>query len=51
MELALRSIADGSIDIKPWIGERIGLSNVAASVAQMSGPLAPIRSVIDPRRM
>jgi 2-desacetyl-2-hydroxyethyl bacteriochlorophyllide A dehydrogenase len=51
MELALRSIADGSIDIRPWLSERIGLGAVADAVAQMSGPLAPIRSVIDPRRM
>ena len=50
MQLALRSIADGTIDIAPWVGERIGLDGVAKAVAQMSGPLAPIRSVIDPRR-
>jgi 2-desacetyl-2-hydroxyethyl bacteriochlorophyllide A dehydrogenase len=51
MELALRSIAEGKIDIRPWLTERIGLGAVAAAVAQMSGPLAPIRNVIDPRRM
>ena len=50
MELALRSIADGRIDIRPWLSERIGLGSVAEAVARMSGPLAPIRHVIDPRR-
>ncbi|MGA2399200.1 MAG: zinc-binding dehydrogenase [Steroidobacteraceae bacterium] len=51
MELALGAIADGRIDIRPWLSERIGLGAVAEAVAQMSGPLAPIRNVIDPRRM
>ena len=51
MELALRSIADGRIDVRPWLSERIGLGAVANAVAEMSGPLAPIRSVIDPRRL
>lgn len=51
MDLALRSIADGKIDIRPWLSERIGLNGVAQAVAQMSGPLAPIRSIVDPRRM
>ena len=50
MELALRSIADGRIDVRPWIGERIGLGGVADAMGKMSGPLAPIRSVIDPRK-
>ncbi|HYP63031.1 MAG TPA: zinc-binding dehydrogenase [Acidocella sp.] len=50
MELALRSIADGSIDVKSWLGERIGLNGVAEAMAQMSGPLAPVRTVVDPRR-
>jgi 2-desacetyl-2-hydroxyethyl bacteriochlorophyllide A dehydrogenase len=50
MELALRSIADGTIDIKPWIGARIGLGGVGTALAQMSGPLAAIRTVVDPRK-
>jgi 2-desacetyl-2-hydroxyethyl bacteriochlorophyllide A dehydrogenase len=49
MELALRSIADGSIDIRPWLSPRIGLNEVADAVATMSGPVAPIRHVVDPR--
>jgi threonine dehydrogenase-like Zn-dependent dehydrogenase len=51
MELALRSIAEGSIDVRPWLSERIGLSAVAAAVAQMSQPSAPIRNLVDPRRL
>ncbi|MEO5587268.1 MAG: zinc-binding dehydrogenase [Novosphingobium sp.] len=51
MELALRTIAEGKIDIAAWVGGRIGLSGVAEAVAQMSGPLAPVRTVVDPRRL
>ncbi len=49
MDLALRSIADGTIDIAPWLGATIGLSGVGQALAEMSGPLAPIRTVVDPR--
>ena len=51
MELALRSIDDGSIDVTPWLGERIGLSQVADTIAGMSDPAAPVRTVVDPRRL
>jgi threonine dehydrogenase-like Zn-dependent dehydrogenase len=51
MELALRSIANGKIDIKPWLSTRIGLSAVAEAVTQMSGPTAPIRNLVDPRKL
>jgi threonine dehydrogenase-like Zn-dependent dehydrogenase len=51
MALALRSIADGTVDIAPWVGARIGLSGVAEAIAQMSGPAAPVRTVIDPRKL
>jgi threonine dehydrogenase-like Zn-dependent dehydrogenase len=51
MELALKSIADGSIDVTPWLGARIGLSGVGDALAQMSGPSAPVRTVVDPRRL
>ena len=50
MTLAMRSIADGSIDVTPWLGTGIGLSGVAAAVAGMTEPMAPIRTVVDPRR-
>lgn len=51
MQLALRSIADGRIDVRPWVGARIGLSGVGQALAEMSGPKAPIRCVVDPRKM
>ena len=51
MALALRSIAEGSIDITPWLGERIGLGAVARAMAEMSGPLAPVRTCVDPREL
>jgi threonine dehydrogenase-like Zn-dependent dehydrogenase len=51
MALALRSIADGSIDVKPWLGARVGLSGVERTLAEMSGPGAPVRTVVDPRMM
>jgi threonine dehydrogenase-like Zn-dependent dehydrogenase len=51
MQLALRSIADGSIDITPWLGARIGLSGVGQALGEMSGPQAPVRTVVDPRKL
>jgi 2-desacetyl-2-hydroxyethyl bacteriochlorophyllide A dehydrogenase len=51
MALALRSIADGSIDITPWLGARIGLTGVSTALEQMSAPMAPVRTVVDPRQM
>ncbi len=51
MELALRAIADGRIDVRPWLGTRIGLTGVSDAMRNMSDPLAPIRTVVDPREM
>ena len=51
MELALRAIADGRIDVGAWLGARIGPDGVAQALADMSGPTAPIRTVVDPRRL
>lgn len=50
MKLALRSIADGTVDVRPWLTDRIGLNGVADAIASMSGPQAPVRTVVDPRR-
>jgi 2-desacetyl-2-hydroxyethyl bacteriochlorophyllide A dehydrogenase len=50
MALALRTIDDGKIDIPAWVGARIGLSEVAQAVAELSGPMAPVRTVVDPRK-
>lgn len=49
MDLALRAIGDGRIDVGSWIGERIGIGAVADAMARMSGPDAPVRTVVDPR--
>ena len=49
MDLALRSIADGRIDVTPWLGGRVGLSGVADAIANLSGPGTPVRTVVDPR--
>jgi 2-desacetyl-2-hydroxyethyl bacteriochlorophyllide A dehydrogenase len=50
MQLALRSIAEGKIDVKAWLGTRIGIGGVAQAIAEMSGPQAPVRTVVDPRK-
>jgi threonine dehydrogenase-like Zn-dependent dehydrogenase len=51
LELALRSIADGKVDIESWLGARIGLTGVAAALHAMTSAAAPVRTVVDPRRM
>jgi threonine dehydrogenase-like Zn-dependent dehydrogenase len=51
MELALRSIASGRIDVRPWLGARIGLSGVGDALKRMSDPSTPVRIVVDPRRV
>jgi 2-desacetyl-2-hydroxyethyl bacteriochlorophyllide A dehydrogenase len=51
MELALRSIADGRIDVRPWLGARIGLGGVGEALLKMNDPSAPVRTVVDPREM
>jgi threonine dehydrogenase-like Zn-dependent dehydrogenase len=50
MELALRSIADGTVDVTQWVGARIGLSGVNGALSEISGAHAPVRTVVDPRR-
>ncbi|TAL00314.1 MAG: theronine dehydrogenase [Rhodospirillaceae bacterium] len=51
MALALRAIADGAIDVRPWLGARIGLSGVGEALKNMTDPSSPVRTVVDPRRM
>jgi threonine dehydrogenase-like Zn-dependent dehydrogenase len=51
MELALRSIADGRIDVRPWLGAGIGLGGVEEALTKMTDPSAPVRTVVDPRRV
>ena len=50
LDLALRSIADGSIDVRPWLGAGVGLSGVGAALHAMTDPTSPVRTVVDPRR-
>lgn len=49
MELALRSIADGAIDVRPWLGEAIGVAGIRDALARLADPASPIRTVVDPR--
>ena len=51
LDLALRSIADGKVDIASWLGGRIGLTGVENALHKMNDPSAPVRTVVDPRRM
>jgi threonine dehydrogenase-like Zn-dependent dehydrogenase len=51
MELALRAIDDGRIDVQSWLGAPIGLSGVAGALDAMASPAAPVRTVVDPRTM
>jgi len=51
MALALRSIADGVIDVRPWLGAGIGLSGVGDALIKMTDPASPVRTVVDPRRI
>lgn len=51
LDLALRSIADGKVDIGAWLGGRIGLNGVEAALHAMDSASAPVRTVVDPRRM
>lgn len=49
MRLAMEAIADGRIDVRPWLGPGIGLGGVAEALAKMSDPASPVRTVVDPR--
>lgn len=51
LDLALHSIADGKVDIASWVGGRIGLTGVEDALHAMSSASAPVRTVVDPRRM
>jgi hypothetical protein len=51
LELALRSIADGTIDVRPWLGARIGLNGVSDALTNMTDPATPVRTVVDPRQL
>jgi threonine dehydrogenase-like Zn-dependent dehydrogenase len=48
LDLALRSIANGKVDVAAWLGPAIGLGRVGDSLRAMADPGAPIRTVVDP---
>jgi threonine dehydrogenase-like Zn-dependent dehydrogenase len=41
----------GKVDLRPWLGEGIGVSEVEAALKRMSDPSEPIRRVVDPSRL
>src|SRR3546814_11862262 len=48
LDLALRAITDGRIDIASWIGSRIGLSGVTAALQAMDTAFATVPTIRDP---
>jgi 2-desacetyl-2-hydroxyethyl bacteriochlorophyllide A dehydrogenase len=51
LDKALRAIAEGTIDVAPWIGARINLNGVAHALNTMADIGAPVRTVVDPRKL
>lgn len=51
MIAARDAIVGGKVDLRPWLGEGIGLSQVEASLKAMADPAEPIRRVVDPTRL
>jgi threonine dehydrogenase-like Zn-dependent dehydrogenase len=49
MQLALQVIADGRVDLRPWLGAPIGLGGVADALEKLPDPSSPVRTVVDPR--
>ncbi len=50
MEAARDAIVSGKVDLRPWLGEGIGLSGVEDALKRMADPSEPIRRVVDPTR-
>lgn len=51
MIAARDAILGAKVDLRPWLGEGIGLSGVEAALKRMSDPAEPIRRVVDPSRL
>jgi threonine dehydrogenase-like Zn-dependent dehydrogenase len=51
MLAARDAIAQGKVDLRPWLGEGIGLSGIEDALKRMSDPAEPIRRVVDPTRL
>lgn len=45
------AILQGKVDLRPWLGEGVGLSEVGDALERMSDPAEPIRRVVDPSRI
>lgn len=50
MIAARDAIVAGKVDLRPWLGEGIGLSGVEEALLRMSDPAEPVRRVVDPSR-
>jgi len=50
MVVARDAIASCQIDLRPWLGEGIGLAEVASTLQTMADPGRAIRYVVDPAR-
>jgi len=50
MVSARDAIQEGKIDLRPWLGEGLGLADVEDALKRMSDPSEPIRRVVDPTR-
>ena len=50
MLAARDAILDGRVDLRPWLGEGIGLSGVEGALNRMLDPAEPVRRVVDPSR-
>ncbi len=50
MIAARDAILGGAVDLRPWLGEGIGLSGVEGALERMSDPAEPVRRVCDPSK-
>ncbi len=48
MAAARDAIYTGAVDMRPWLGENIGLDGVSDALLAMSDPATPVRIVVDP---
>lgn len=51
MRTARDAILAQKVDLRPWLGEGIGLSEVEDALMRMADPGEPIRRVVDPTRL
>jgi 2-desacetyl-2-hydroxyethyl bacteriochlorophyllide A dehydrogenase len=51
MLAARDAIVAGSVDLRPWLGEGIGLAGVEDALLRMSDPSEPVRRVVDPTKI